>query len=157
MCACVGRQVSTQQCRRERGGVHGGQEPGFRNRIGETARESTGSRRDWKEEAHRRLLVGLDAHGGDGNDEAAKKFSTGRGRGGSEATAWGTPGLGVDVVEEEDLEAEACACSARTEALHRSLSTTTPLCFHPRHQKFREEKGEIGEEKTAAAAERERV
>ena len=63
----------------------------------------------------------------------------------------GTPGLSVDVVEEEELEAEACVCSARTEALHRSLSTTTLLCFQPRHQNFREEKGEIGEEKTAAA------
>ena len=59
--------------------------------------------------------------------------------------------LGVDVEEEDDLAAEACACSARPEALHSSPSTTTPLCFHPQHQKFREEKGENGEEKTAAA------
>ena len=116
---------------------------GFRNCIGETARESTGSRRDWKEEAHRRLLVGLDAHGGDGNDEAAKKFSTGRGRGGSEATAWGTPGLGVEVVEDVDVLTMMLGCSTVAEELHGMLSTASPCAVHPPTPDFRgEKKGE---------------
>ena len=124
---------------------------GFRKGDDDIVRDSTGKRRGWEEGLTVRGLLSSYDLAVDGDDEEAAMFSSGSRRNGGEGRCSGLPVLGVDVEEEDDLAAEACACSARPEALHSSPSTTTPLCFHPRHQKFREEKGENGEEKTAAA------
>ena len=77
--------------------------------------------------AHRRLLVGLDAHGGDGDDEEARKFRNGR-----DGEVLGGVDLlrprGVPGVEEvAGVVVVLLVSLARSEMLHGGVSTTRSL------------------------------
>ena len=97
----------------------------FRDANDETGRDSMGKRRGWEEGLTVRVLLSSYDLAVDGDDEAARKFSSVRRRNGGEARCSGLPVLGVDVEEEDRVEAVPRASSVELTVLHGAPTTVS--------------------------------
>ena len=97
---------------------HGGQPWRFRKNDDDPGQKQGGKRREEKRWLTVGCLLSSYVHGEDGDGEASTKFRGSRdGRGRNSKLQW-LPMLGMDVIEEEELEAMTCVCSSEPDVLH---------------------------------------
>ena len=157
VCALGGdREARTRAQKHGHGGVSSTVRR-FRTYARDSGSETTGKRREQKEGLTGRCSLSSFRVEVDGDDEESKMFSTVRGRGRSEATAWRPPVLGLGVVGVEEEVGFTPVCSAEPTVLHGAPAKTEPNPTSSSKKFRKEQRQRRGKERGAAAERRERT